>query len=361
MVRELGPGGTERQLTELARSLDPSLFKTHVGCFRDGIRTPDLLAAGIPVVSFPVTSFTNASILRGAFVFGRYLRRHRIQIVHTYDVPSVCFAVPIARAFGVPTVLTSQRGHRDLSPLRWWLRTTDRMAQAVVVNCQYMRDHLVHDEHVPENKIRLCYNGLDPKVFHPASASDGSRPFTIGVTCVLRREKGLTTLLRAFARVRDLQPGMRLVLVGSGAMLGELQSLAAELGILPQCRFEPMTSDVRPWLHQMDIFVLPSLSEALSNSLMEAMACGCAGVASNVGGNPELIRHGETGLLFEKEDVEDLASQLRCLIENPEYRRQQAAAGAMRIAGEFSIDASARRMEEIYLSFCAKDHDAPGM
>ena len=361
MVRELGSGGTERQLTELARSLDRSRFIAHVGCFREGIRTPDLLAAGIPVVSFRVTSFTNASTLRGAFLLGRYLRRHRIRIVHAYDVPSVCFGVPVARAFGVPTVLSSQRGHRDLSPLRWWLRTTDRMAQAVVVNCEYMRDHLLNDEHVPASKIRLCYNGLDPKLFHPASPSDCARPFTIGVTCVLRREKGLPTLLRAFARVRELEPGMRLALVGSGAMLGELQSLAAELGILPQCRFEPMTSDVRPWLQQMDIFVLPSLSEALSNSLMEAMACGCAAVASNVGGNPELIRHGETGLLFEKENAEDLASQLRRLIENPEYRRQLAATGAKRIAGEFSMEASARRMESIYLSFCVKDHDALGM
>ena len=352
MVRELGSGGTERQLTELARALDPSRFTTHVGCFVEGIRTPDLVSAGIPVVSFPVTSFTNASLFRGAFLFGRYLRRHRIRIVHTYDVPAVCFGVPVARVFGVRTVLSSQRGHRDLSPFRAWLRASDRMVQAVVVNCEYMRAHLLNDEHVPASKIQLCYNGLDTKLFYPVSRSGGGRPFTIGVTCVLRREKGLPTLLRAFARVRELEPGMRLVLVGSGAMLGELQSLAAELGILPQCHFEPMTSDVRPWLQQMDIFVLPSLTEALSNSLMEAMACGCAAVASNVGGNPELIRHGETGLLFEKEDVEDLASRLRYLIENPEYRRLLAATGATRIAAEFSIEASARRMEEIYLSFC---------
>lgn len=347
MARELGPGGTERQLTELARHLDRVRFDARVGCFQNGVRSADLEAAGIPVQRFPVASFLSANGVRGAWQLGSYMRRHKIQILHTFDAPLNVFGVPVGRAFGVPRIIASQRGHRSLLPkVRKMLRLTDRLSDAIVVNCEYLREHLRTEEGVRAEKIRLCYNGLDTTVFHPDRQS--GKPFTIGVTCVLRPEKGLATLLRAFARVRPLRPTMQLTIVGSGEMLPDLQRLAASLDISGHILFEPSTSDVRPWLNGMDVFVMPSLSEALSNSLMEAMACGCVAVASNVGGNPELIRHGETGLLFERENVEDLAAQLRILIENPERMGRLAAAGTRLIAMDFSVEASARRMEEIY-------------
>jgi L-malate glycosyltransferase len=98
----------------------------------------------------------------------------------------------------------------------------------------------------------------------------------------------------------------------------------------------------------MDIFVLPSRSEALSNALMEAMACGCAVVASNVGGNPELVRNGETGLLFEAGNASALATALQTLIESQSLRKRLAAAGGQFIREHFSIRVSAERMGEIY-------------
>lgn len=115
--------------------------------------------------------------------------------------------------------------------------------------------------------------------------------------------------------------------------------------------FEPATRDVVPWLHAIDIFVLPSLSEALSNSLMEAMACGCCAVASRVGGNPELIQDGETGLLFEKGNACDLADRLLLLIHHPELRERLAECGSCRTAARFSMAASVGRMQEIYDGF----------
>ena len=121
----------------------------------------------------------------------------------------------------------------------------------------------------------------------------------IGMVGVLRPEKGLSTLLEAFADVRPVVPNARLLILGSGPMLPELQNQARSLGIFDSCVFEPSTDRVDDWLQHVDIFVLPSMSEALSNALMEAMACGCCPIASNVGGNPELIEDGVRGLLFE--------------------------------------------------------------
>ena len=107
-------------------------------------------------------------------------------------------------------------------------------------------------------------------------------------------------------------------------------------------------SAVAEWLSAIDIFVLPSLSEALSNSLMEAMACGCCSVASNVGGNPELVRDGETGLLFEPRDTAGLSDVLRSLVASETLRRRLAAAGQRMVRERFSIRLSAQRMGEIF-------------
>jgi glycosyltransferase involved in cell wall biosynthesis len=355
MARELNLGGTERQLTEIARSLDRTRFEPHAGCFRaEGLRSDELREAGVPVARFPAASFLSPSLLGAARGMGAYVRRHGIGVVHTFDVPMNLFGVPVARMFGVPRVIASQRAHRGLTPgiRRHLLRITDQIADAIVVNCLSVRRELVEEERVPAARVHVCYNGVDTSVFRPQAAPrpaslDGAC-LVIGIVCALRPEKDLGTLLRAFAEVKRMRPGLRLVLVGSGPERANVESLARELGLGEACVVEPATSRVADWLRAIDIFVLPSLSEALSNSLMEAMACGCCAVASRAGGNPELVSHGSTGLLFEPGDAAGLAAALRLLTENEELRTGMGRAAARRIHDEFSLEASARAMGEIY-------------
>lgn len=356
MARELALGGSERQLCEIAKAMDRSRFEPHVACFRaDGFRGDELRVAGVPILEVPVGSFLSASVLAGAGRLGRYLDRRRIRIVHAFDLPLTIFGVPVARAFRTPLVLSSQRSHRDLAPgLRRHLRRlADFVVDGLVVNCRSVCRQLIEEEHVPAGLIHLCYNGLDITRFYPGercrppALRDAS--LVIGVLCAFRREKALSTLLEAFARIRVLRPGLKLLLVGDGPLRKDLQEHSARLGLAENCHFEPATADVARWLHAIDVFVLPSVSEALSNSLMEAMACGCCTVASRVGGNPELVTHERTGLLFDAGDVAGLTACLDRLIEQPELAHELAAAGASRIRENFSTQASARRMEEIYI------------
>jgi glycosyltransferase involved in cell wall biosynthesis len=355
MVRELGLGGTERQLAELALTLDRSRFQPHVGCFRpEGLRSEELRAAQIPIVRFPVRSFYAPSTIWAARAMGEYLRRHHIQLVHTFDVPLNLFGVPTARAYRTPVVISSQRAFRTLSaPMaRQLLQFTDRLVDGVVVNCQALRQHLVEDERVPPELIHVCYNGIDTNAFRPLHARrvpalrDAS--VVIGVVCALRPEKDLFTLLDAFAQIRDARPGLKLAIVGSGPLGSALEVHSKDLGIREYCVFEPATRDVANWLHSMDIFVLPSISEALSNALMEGMACGCAPVASRVGGNTELVEEGHTGLLFDSGSPAQLAACLRKLIENAELRRRLGSAAARFIHQNFPLRAAADCMAEIY-------------
>jgi len=361
MIRELGIGGSERQMSVVARSLDRSRFAPHVGCFRpDGLRRKELDEAGVPVEQFQVRSFKSPGVIAGAIALHRYIRRHGIRLVHSFDLPTCLFAIPALAVFRSAIPVSSQRSHRELlgPGERRLVRIADKLTRAVVVNSQQLRRHMIEDERVPAERVLLCYNGIDLDVFHPpCHPRDGTRPkqpelagasLVIGVVCALRPEKDLGTLLRAFVLLRGNRSGVRLAIVGDGPCKEELQKLAAELGIGAEVIFISATPMVVPWLHSIDIFVLPSTSEALSNSLMEAMACGCAVVASKVGGNPELVEHEVTGLLFPSQQPEDLAGCLDRLIDSPELRRRFSQAAAVFIRNKFSIPASAARMGEIY-------------
>lgn len=352
MVRELDSGGSERQATEIAKALDRTRFDPRVGCFRQaGLRSEELRAAGVPVVHFPVPSLASVT---GAICIAAYIRRRGIRLVHTFDTPANLYGVPAARLAGSAVVLSSQRVHRDLWPpvQRHGLRVTDHLVDGIVVNCEFLRRHMCDEERVPPSLIHLCYNGIDTGVFHPAPSPRPERlrdaALVVGVVSGLRPEKEIATLLDAFAASHHCVPGMKLAIVGSGPCLASLEDRARNLGILPDCVFEPATPDVPDWLRAIDIFVLPSVSEALSNALMEAMACGCCVVASRVGGNPELVTHGETGMLFKTRDTAGLSEILRLLANSPGLRRKLSSAAICRIHDGFSLAAAARRMGEIY-------------
>jgi glycosyltransferase involved in cell wall biosynthesis len=364
MVRELGLGGSERQTVEIARSLDRAEFTPHVACFHSqGLRRRDLEDAGVPILTLPVRSLLGLSALDGARLLRRYIRGHAIQLVHTFDTPSNLFGVPAARLARTPVVLSSQRVYRELTPLlgRRLLRITDRMADGVVVNCQALVRHMIQDEGVQPSRVLLCHNGIDTEMFQPGSAVLRSTvlkdaELVAGIVCGVRAEKGLDLLLQAFARIAA--PGRKLVIVGGGPIRSQIEALASQLSLQPYCHFEPATSGVADWLRAIDVFVLPSRSEALSNSLMEAMACGCAVIASDTGGNPELVAHDSTGLLFPSGDVEALASALTRLADNASLRASLGARAASFIRERFTLAMAAQRMAAIYRKKLAPEETA---
>jgi len=230
MARELHIGGSERQMTEVAKRLDRSVFVAHVGCFRPaGVRGDELRDSGVSIVQFPIYSYRSPATVREAGHLVRYIRAHGIQIVHAWDYPLNVYAIPIARAMTRSVAISSQRAHRDLCPIgyRRLLKLSDRMSHAIVANCEYVRRHLI-DERVPEQKIQVCYNGIDLDTFQRRCGVAHS--LTIGVVCALRPEKDLCTLIDAFGLIRNVAPGLKLVIVGSGEELPRLQHRASEAG-----------------------------------------------------------------------------------------------------------------------------------
>lgn len=347
-------GGSERQLVEIAKRLDPRRFDVHVGAFHtSGMRVKELHEANIPVVDIPVRSFRSPSTIGVARQFGSYLRRHRIALVHPFDPPGVIFGVPVARWCRVPVVLSSQRGERSFCEpaIRRALSITDHLVKGIVVNSNFVRQELIDRFDVAGKRIHLCHNGLDTNVFHPRGrrrpAQLEGASCVVGTISVLRREKSVETILRAVALLKPKHAGVRVLIVGSGESGDSLRALAGELGMTGDCVFVPATGDVAPWHRAIDIFVLPSLTEAFSNSLMEAIACGCCPVASRTGGNPEMVNE-ENGFLFEPGNASDLAGRLEVLLSNPDLCSRLATAGLKRIEADFTMQASVGRMTGIY-------------
>jgi glycosyltransferase involved in cell wall biosynthesis len=353
-VRELHHGGIERDVTKIALKIDRSRFEPHVASYQaEGMRFEELASAGIPFLHVPLSSLKSPSALFSAMRIRRYIREHRIRLVHAYDSSAV-FIAPIARALGVPAVLSSTLGNRNLldARTRRQVRWTDRIVDTIVVNCEAMRRHMVDDEHVREERIALCYNGVDTAQFYPAAAHEpvptADSSLVIGAVSVLRPEKALDLLQEAFARVRLANPRMKLVIVGSGPELPKLLANNVRLGLQDDCAFVPATSSVPQYLRAFDIFVSCSRSEAFSNTILEAMACGCSVVGSRVGGTPELIGEDERGLLFQPGDAGDLAAKLTALIENGSVRRKFGLLAAEFARNTLSINIAAERMAEIY-------------
>jgi glycosyltransferase involved in cell wall biosynthesis len=334
--------------------LDRSQFEPHVACYRTGgIRFEELRLAGVPILHLPVTSLKSPSTWSAALQIRRYIRAEGIRLVHAYDTSAV-FVAPIARGLRVPAVLSSLLGNRNLldSRTRRQIRWTDRMVDRIVVNCEAMRRHMIEDERVADACIELCYNGVDTRRFYPAEmpkpAPLASASLVIGTVCVLRPEKALALLQEAFARVRSVKAGMKLVIVGSGPELAKLETNRDRLGLAEDCVFIPSTPAVADYLRAFDIFVSSSRSEAFSNTILEAMACGRAVVGSRVGGTPELVGEDERGLLFRSGDEEDLAAKLTALIENEALRRTLGARAAEFARRKLSVEIAAGRMAEIY-------------
>ncbi len=362
MAQWLHLGGSERQLSEMARALNGAGFTVHVGCLRSGgIRTKEIQNAGIPVMVFPLRSFRSVRGLgRCVMALRRYVRDHHIDLVHAFDAPTTILLGAARRWLRPSVVLTSQRYHLDLVKglgTRTAIRASHRVADGIVVNSEALRRHLLADDGLREESIYLCHNGIDTRRFRRiARKPDGAVPagaIVVGTACSMRSEKDLPTLLQAFAERAGKDPRLFLVLVGDGPERERLEMLAGQLHVAARCQFVPGVDDVVPWMSLMDVFVLSSRTEGLPNGLMEAMACGCACVATRVGGVPELVEDGHTGLLFEAGDASRLATLVGRLADDPELRARLGRSAARRIAEAFSIEAAVSRLGGIYQSHLA--------
>ncbi len=358
----LGTGGTQRHLQQVVEFLDRSRFTPHVYTLRPGGEVEDeLRATGVPVTSLSVGARLGspgsvAAILRAA----RALRRARVDIVHGYQWRPAFVGAVVGRLAGVPLLLASKRSLTGTdSRARHAWRRIGRQVDTVVVNADALRTEGM--ELGMRCRWELLQNGVDIDRFSVGPAGPGpkaalgldpQRP-VVGTVGRLEERKGHDQLLIALRTMLATSNGNgsrpQALIVGDGPLRDALARHAAELGVADSVRFLGGVADVRPSLAAMDVFVLPSRAEGMSNALLEAMAASRPVVATAVGGNGEVIDAGRTGGLVPADAPEALAGEVAMLLKDARRAATLGSAAHEYVSTRFGARAMVARLEELYV------------
>jgi glycosyltransferase involved in cell wall biosynthesis len=349
MINNLERGGSERQFRALEGALDRDRYRVQVGCIQ---KTGAFLEGLGEVPSFRLGgSLYGAKSWATRLRLARHLRRGDIAVAHAFDFYTNLALIPAARLAGVPAVIGSQRQLGDLMT-PWQSRVQALVFCAcdrVVCNSHAAADRLVY-EGVPERKIVVIGNGLPESAFRETAPALPSEAGLLRVGMVARMNadyKQHRLFLRAAARVRGKFPSLEFLLVGDGPFRAGLEKQAEELGIRDQIQFLGDRRDVAALLAAMDVSVLPSSSEGLSNVILESMAAGVPVVATNVGGNPELLGDGR-GLLVPAGDEVALAAAIERLLIDGRFRLALGSKGKEFARANFSLDKISGQYEALY-------------
>ena len=281
-----------------------------------------------------------------------------IEVAQSFDFYTNLMLIPAARLAGVPAVIASQRQLGDLlTPMQRRIQNlVFRLADCVVCNSLAAADQLARDG-VSNTKLAVISNGLPPEAFQEAVPALPSEPGVTRIGMIARmneRAKNHGLFLRAAAGVASRFPLAEFVLVGDGPFRKDWEQLAQQLGIGPRTHFLGERHDITLALAALDVVVSPSRSESLSNTILEAMAAGRPVVATRVGGNSELVRDRETGLLVAPEDEHALANALETVLASPDLAREWGE-NARRIANaNYTLDHARGRFEQLYMDLLAE-------
>jgi glycosyltransferase involved in cell wall biosynthesis len=342
-----------------------------VACLkRSGLFLKEIEALRIPIAEYKIHKLYNLNAFRQQLRFARNITRSGINIVHAYNFYANVFAIPAARLAGVPVIVASIRNNGDLcTPMqRRVQKFICRLAECILTNSEAIRQSLIAEGYNPE-KITVIRNGIDLSRFgRQPNGSSLRREFGVPshapVVAMLSRFcplKGIEYFLEAAAIVAGRFSEARFLLVGDrpiqkdGAIVGdvayrrELESYAARLGLGRRAFFTGFRLDVPELLSEVTVSVLPSLSEGLSNVLLESMAAGVPIVATRVGGNPEVVEDGVTGLLVPARDPSALAKSICSLLEKPEVAQRFGQSGRQRVQKHFSLERTVKDTEELYV------------
>jgi glycosyltransferase involved in cell wall biosynthesis len=368
VVPTLMCGGTENQFMTLGRLLDRTRFDLEFACLRKwGPFVKELADRKIPLQEYQVSTFRSVQALAQQAKLARHISRRGIQIVHAYNFYGNVFAIPPARLVA-PVVIASIR---DRAPYLTAMqkrvqRYACQFADCVLVNAEAVKDWLIGEGYNPKN-IVVIPNGVDlsrfdgPREDQRIRQEFGFAPDTpvVAVVSRLTRLKGIENFLEAAAALKPRYPDARFLIVGETSphdrpYLKELTDLAARLGVADRVTFTGLRSDVAAVLASATVAVMPSLNEALSNVLLESMAAGAPVVATRVGGTPEALIDGDTGLLVEPGDSAAIATAVARLLDDRQLATRLGRSARALIADKFSVDRMVRSTEQLYLSLLAK-------
>jgi glycosyltransferase involved in cell wall biosynthesis len=339
-------GGMEKLLVEFARHADRERFHLHFVC----LETRGQLAEEVENLGWRVEAMGKSPGLRPGLVLrlAKIFRRLRADIVHSHNEAACLYGVPAARLARVPMVLNTRHGQGS------HLSSRRGGAFAMVAKCAHRVVCVSKDSAelsvqagIPADRVTTIWNGIDVKKFAFHGPCRGG--FAV-IVARLAAVKNIDTAIHAVRLACEKVPTLRLRIVGDGPARPSLEALTERLGLRQNVEFAGESQDVPRELADASMFVLPSLSEGISLSLLEAMSAGLPVVATAVGGNAEVVEDGETGILVPAQDSSAMAQAIVRLATNPELAGRMGAAGRCRVETTFDVRAMVRAYEDLYRS-----------
>ena len=350
MTNTLERGGTERQFVTMARALSAA-FEVHVGCLA---RRGEFVDSVPGLVEFsPGGSLYKLQSHRTRIALGRHLRRHEVVVAHGFDFYANMMLIPTARVARVPVVIGS---HRQLGDLLTGMQfraqnAMFRVCDRVVCNSRAAAERL-GEAGLPATKLVVIPNALAEQAFAEATPALERMPGIVRVGMIARMNdpvKNHRCFLRVAARLAPRLEQVEFVLVGDGPLRPNLEALAIELGLGSRVLFLGDRDDIPEVLASLDVTVLPSSSESLSNAILESMAAGVPVVATKVGGNAELIRDGQTGFLVPMED-EAFVRALQELLTDSGLRKTCGERARLEASAKYRVSQVRDQYAELYRS-----------
>ena len=369
VIHHLVIGGMENGLVNLINHLPEDRFRHAVACVEDFSDFRQRIArTDVEVLAL---RRSHVGIYRLRHDLFRLCKRLRPALVHSRNLSGLDALLP-ARLAGVPHCLHSEHGWDmdNLDGRRWkpaLLRRLHRpLVDRYITVSKDLQRFLVDRVGVPSAHITQIYNGVDTTRFAPAAVRPelddvpaslaGPNTVWFGSVGRIQAVKDQATLLRAFAGLVEARPDLRssarLALVGDGPLLNSLRELAGALGIADIIWLPGSSDRVPQVLRSLDVFVLPSLNEGISNTILEAMASGLPVLASRVGGNVELVRDGVTGALFEAASPTQLTALMQAYLDDPGLRQRHGQGARQAALDDFSLDTMVERYWAVYDDLC---------
>jgi glycosyltransferase involved in cell wall biosynthesis len=349
-----GPGGAERILAKLAASIDGERFRCVVGLFRSGWLQEECHRQGVATHMLPSPGSFDPGWVRTCL---KFVHQQRIALIHSHEFDANVHGALVARLAGIPQIATIHGKHYywEKPRRRFAYRLVSRWAKMVTVS-EDLRRFVSTKVGIPPERLLTVYNGVEllPDVDSSAVAllrkelGIAGDDRVLGTVGSLYPVKGHRFFLEALPQVFQTCPRSTVLIVGRGELESSLKDQAKRLGLQDRVLFLGLRQDIPRLLAVMDVFVMPSLSEGLSIALLEAMAARKAVIATSVGGNPELVRHGETGYLVSPENSADLGAALSTLLSDPDKIRAFGQAGRTRVESDFSLTTMVSRYEALY-------------
>jgi len=346
----LGWGGQERRTLRELSGLSREEFKPLLACQPESRIGEEARRRNLPVE--PVRMRGNFDPLAVARFWG-LIRRRSVDIVHTHSSADSWMASAAARLSPRrPKVVRTRHLNAAFNVRQIYTLMADR----VVTVGGKTREYMIREKNISPDRVVTIPTGVDLTVFDPRRVEGNLREElgippaapVFGTVSVFRRLKGHQFLLEAAVEILRAVPDAKLILAGEGPQEGNIRKKIEETGIGPAVILPGFREDVPRVLNTLDVFVFPSLQEALGTAILEALAMGKAVVASRVGGIPEVVEEGKTGFLVEPEQPAAIAEKVILLLRNPELRSELGERGRRFVEEKYDNRLMVRRLEALY-------------